>query len=530
MYYDEHEKEENIVHYFLTEAVNIPGNISCLIGPVIKLLPSHNINVKKTAYTVLPKVCSLHPDAAFLSVNTILQDSRDPNPVVKCLAVSTLCSLPPLLQEHAGPVLNAAFKDGNPRVRRTAVIGCGKVFKHSTGLIFENGLIDRLYESIRDSDAVVVTSSLLALDTILASEGGVVVSRNMCEYLLQRLADFPDPQLATILQVIGKYKPPEEDELFQELSILDPYLVHSSSAAVVVNCVKLFLELTKEKQPQLKTEIIERVTPVLKQFLSPGAPRESTNHVLDFLIAFNQDSDWLAQFSNTPHLFYPVSYDSDLPLALKKLNILPYICTETNFKEVLSNLEKYCRTPAICGNTIACVCLISNRMPLIAGSECLGIIMSLMDISDHIVCDTVLSALQDFDLQHFDDNTIRSLIQKVLMKIDLSVNDVPYILPILLGEHGELIEDQSPYVLESLTQNFDQYDDCMQSLTVTAAIKMFLKMPAKCQHILGAIMEKCMLDMNESDSGKLFSLQEKTLKYYKLLQTDIQLVKKMLNS
>jgi hypothetical protein len=76
----------------------------------------------------------------------------------------------------------------------------------------------RLYECIRDPDPLVVTNSLLTLDTILASEGGVVVSRNMAFYLLRRLSDFPDPQLATILEVIGKYKPWEEEELFQELS------------------------------------------------------------------------------------------------------------------------------------------------------------------------------------------------------------------------------------------------------------------------------------------------------------------------
>lgn len=77
----------------------------------------------------------------------------------------------------------------------------------------------RLYESIRDSDPVVVTSSFLVLDTILASEGGVVVSRNMAAYLLRRLEDFPDPQLATVLEVLRKYKPQEEEELFHELSM-----------------------------------------------------------------------------------------------------------------------------------------------------------------------------------------------------------------------------------------------------------------------------------------------------------------------
>jgi hypothetical protein len=114
------------------------------------------------------------------------------------------------------------------------------------------------------------------------------------------------------------------------------------------------------------------------------------------------------------------------------------------------------------------------------------------------------------------------------MKTDLSVKGVPCILPILLGEYGELIEDQSPYVLESLAHNFELYDECVQSLTLTAALKMFLKMPAKCQHILGEIMEKCIHDMMKKDSEKVLGLQQKALKYYRLLNADAQLVKNVL--
>lgn len=313
------------------------------------------------------------------------------------------------------------------------------------------------------------------------------------------------------------------------LGMLDLYLVHSSSAAVVVNCIKLFLKLIEEKHPQLKTEIIQRVTSVLKQFLSSGSPRDSTNRVLDFLLLLNEDSDWLIQFSDSPHLFYPQKYNTDLALALKKLHVLPYICTESNFKEILHNLEEeYCRIPKICIHAIACVCLISTRMPHFAGSECLNVLITLMDSSDHIVCDSVLIKLQDFNLVGFKDDEIRTLIRKVLMKIDLSVKDVPYILPILLGEFGELIDDQSPYVLESLAHNFELYDDDMQSLTFTAALKMFLKMPPKCQHILGEIMEKCIHDMMRNDSKKTLALQQRALKYYQLLKVDVQLVRKML--
>ncbi|KAJ9576329.1 hypothetical protein L9F63_006829 [Diploptera punctata] len=522
-------QELRIILHQLVETVNTPGNISCLIGPVVKSLPSHNFNVKKTAYSVLPRLCSLYPDTAFLAANTVRQDCKDPNPLVKTLAITTLCSLPPLFQEHAAPVLDTALKDSHPRVRQTAVIGCSRVFRHSPQLLFEQGFVDRLYEIIRDTDPVVVTNSLLALDTILAPEGGIVVKRNMAMYLLKRLGDFPDPQLATVIQVIGKYEPQDEEELFQELSVLDPYLVHSTSAAVVINCTKLFFKLTEKKHPQLKSEIIERVVPVLKTFLLSGSPRESKNHVLDFLIVVSEDRDWLDHFADTPNLFYPQKYDTELVPALKKLKILPYICRESNYRDILQNLEdKYCRTPKTLSEAIACVCSISTRMPLTISSECLKVLITLMDSNESLVCNNVLSALQDFNLDGFTNDEIRSLIRKVLMKVDLSLEDVPYILPILLGQYGELIEDESPYVLESLVNNFDQYNDNLQNLVFNAAIKMFLKMPAKCQHILGEIMEKCIYDMNSSDSNKLLSSQQTALKHYILLKNNVQLMKEIM--
>ena len=89
------------------------------------------------------RLCSLYPDAAFLSANTVCKDCSDPNPMVKALAVATLCSLPPLFQEHVGPILNTSLKDMHPKVRQTAVIGCGRVFKHSPQLIFDQGFVDR---------------------------------------------------------------------------------------------------------------------------------------------------------------------------------------------------------------------------------------------------------------------------------------------------------------------------------------------------------------------------------------------------
>lgn len=75
-----------------------------------------------------------------------------------------------------------------------------------------------MYKSIRDEDTLVVVQALLVLDRALAQEGGVVVNRKLAQYLLLRLPHFQPPQLATVLQVLRKYTPKTDPELFTQLS------------------------------------------------------------------------------------------------------------------------------------------------------------------------------------------------------------------------------------------------------------------------------------------------------------------------
>ena len=85
-------------------------------------------------------------------------------------------------------------------------------------MLFCSVYIFRLYECIRDEDTLVVVQALLVLDRALAQEGGVVVNRKLAQYLLLRLPHFQPPQLATVLQVLRKYIPKTDSELFTQLS------------------------------------------------------------------------------------------------------------------------------------------------------------------------------------------------------------------------------------------------------------------------------------------------------------------------
>lgn len=97
------------------------------------------------------RLCKKHPQVAVLAANSVLQDCADLNPVVKCMAVSSLAAVPELVDHTPGVVLGL-LSDGHPRVRLAAVQACYTLHKHSPSVVTEHGLVDSLYASVRDSD------------------------------------------------------------------------------------------------------------------------------------------------------------------------------------------------------------------------------------------------------------------------------------------------------------------------------------------------------------------------------------------
>lgn len=84
----------------------------------------------------------------------------------------------------------------------------------------ESEIVDKLYSLLRDRDTQVVVNSILALETILADEGGVVVNHNIATYLISRFKDWTASQLQVILGILCRYKPQSDDEIY-EIMVFD---------------------------------------------------------------------------------------------------------------------------------------------------------------------------------------------------------------------------------------------------------------------------------------------------------------------
>lgn len=64
---------------------------------------------------------------------------------------------------------------------------------------------------LRDKDAVVVSNCILALNEILADEGGIAINQAIIYHLLNRLKEFNEWTTSVILETTAKYNPTEEE-------------------------------------------------------------------------------------------------------------------------------------------------------------------------------------------------------------------------------------------------------------------------------------------------------------------------------
>lgn len=149
-----------------------------LTSPLVKLVASNNAAVKGEVCHLLILAAAEEPDLGLLVVNTLNKDLSDPNPAVRVTAVTAICSLPVLLP-HATSAISAGLRDSNPGVRVSAVTGVARLWRHSPLDCRNLGLVNKLYEMLRDPEPTVVTFSIQTLNIVLAEEGGVVINQNM---------------------------------------------------------------------------------------------------------------------------------------------------------------------------------------------------------------------------------------------------------------------------------------------------------------------------------------------------------------
>jgi AP-4 complex subunit beta-1 len=147
--------------------------------------------------------------------------------------------------------------DTSPYVRKISVIGVSKLFSLDSAALKETDFIEQLYNKLSDADGDVIIAAIHSLNEILADEGGMAINKKIIYHLLNKLRDFHEWGQCAVLDLLVKYEPASNDELFDILNILEDRLRHSNSA-VVLSASKVFLHLTRNL-PKVHADVYKRL-------------------------------------------------------------------------------------------------------------------------------------------------------------------------------------------------------------------------------------------------------------------------------
>lgn len=373
-------------------------NVSPLFTYVVNAAVKPDMTIKKMAYLYLVTTAKQNEELSILAINTFLKDwyfiffnlSTNDDPKVRGLAIRSLTSLRvPSVVEYMMKPIGECLQDRSPYVRRCAVMGLLKAYYMDADVVIESGVLHNLGALLNDPDAQVTVDSIRV---ILELEVEFEVSANVVHPLLNRLGEFNEWCLCSVLELLSKYKPESDDELFNIMNLLEPAL-RQHNTAVVLATVNCYLKFTKDL-PEITQQIYYRMKqPMLTLMANPSF--EVSYCILTHLRLMLQKDP--KPFQDEYRQFY-VRYNEPSSIQQMKIQILPLLATDYNFSDICSELVEY-----VLGSTEAV-----SREAIRSISQ----IAIIIPESSDIVQETLMEFL-DVDISHIRSETM-SVFQGIL--------------------------------------------------------------------------------------------------------------------
>ncbi|PPD77803.1 hypothetical protein GOBAR_DD25254 [Gossypium barbadense] len=260
-------------------------DVSSLFGEMVMCSATSDIVLKKMCYLYVGNYAKVNPDLALLTINFLQRDCRDEDPMIRGLALRSLCSLrvANLVEYLVGP-LGSGLKDSNSYVRMVAVMGVLKLYHISASTCIDADFPSILkHLMLHDSDTQVVANCLSALQEIWSAEASTseeasrereaLISKPFIYYLLNRIKEFCEWAQCLVLELVTKYVPSDSSEIFDIMNLLEDRLQHANGA-VVLATIRVFLQLTLS-MTDVHQQVYERIKAPLLTLVSSGSPEQS---------------------------------------------------------------------------------------------------------------------------------------------------------------------------------------------------------------------------------------------------------------
>ncbi|KAF1871187.1 hypothetical protein Lal_00019979 [Lupinus albus] len=531
-------------------------DVSALFGEMVMCSATSDIVLKKMCYLYVGIYAKVNPDLALLTINFLQRDCKDEDPMIRGLALRSLCSLrvANLVEYLVGP-LGSGLKDNNSYVRTVAVIGVLKLYHISASTCIDADFPATLkHLLLNDPDTQVVTNCLSALQEIwtlesttseeAARERETLLSKPVVYYLLNRqvifqqtvsytlvfdelnlgvgnavwhnIKEFNEWAQCLVLELVTKYIPSDNSEIFDIMNLLEDRLQHANGA-VVLATTKIFLHLTLS-MADVHQQVYERIKAPLLTQVSSGSPEQSYA-ILSHLHLLVMRAPYI--FASDYKHFY-CQYNEPSYVKKLKLEMLTAVANESNTYEIVTELCEYAANVdiPIARESIRAVGKIALQQYDV--NAIVDRLLQFLEMEKDYVTSETLVLVKDLLRKYPQWSQDCIAVVGNISSKNVQEPKAKAALIWMLGEYSQDMQD-APYVLESLVENWDEEHSAEVRLhLLTAVMKCFFKRPPETQKALGAALAAGIADFHQD-------VHDRALFYYRLLKCKVSVAESVVN-
>ncbi|CAM9023066.1 unnamed protein product [Wickerhamomyces anomalus] len=488
--------------------MTVGKDVSALFPDVLKNIATHDLKQKKLVYLYLMNYAKTHPELCILAVNTFVQDTEDPNPLVRALAIRTMgCIRVDKMVDYMEIPLNRTLTDENPYVRKTAAICVAKLFDLNREICIENGFLDKLQKLAEDSNPMVVANAISALAEIHESDPSLKVleiTSDVLKRFLMALNECTEWGRITILTALSDYETADKEEASHIIERVIPQLQHSNPS-VVLAAIKVIINNVEK----LKSNADE-YEQILKKLAAPLVSLVSTPPEVQFVTLRNIRiiiEKYPAILTNYFKVFF-VRYNDPLYLKLEKIEIIVRLANETNSGLILNELKEYGYEfdTEFVKRAVKAIGQVGIKLPKYA-AKATEYLIGL--INERELYDEVTIVLRDV-LRAFPKN-LGSTIVPTLVQIQDNLVDSEAIASFVwvLGEF-DVVDFENK--LSEYVDGFIELDPQIQSALVYSLVKINVK--------TGQLKELLAKIFNNVDAIENIEIRDQIYLYWRILSLD----------
>jgi len=492
-------------------------NVLSLFSSMLRCVKTSDLELKKLTYLYLVQYSSQEPEQAIMAVNTFVQDSQDFNPLVRALAVRTMCRIKlESVAEHMILPLKKCMCDTDPYVRKTAAFSVAKLYEIIPEAVENAQLFTDLLKLLKDENPMVVSNTTATIFEINERRTTPIFQLN-ADTLSPIISAIPSCSewCQTILfDSLARYIPVSSEDASFLIDRLIPFLKHSNPAVVIgsFKCIFLFMEKdTREPKDLFPLVIPPFIT------LVTSSESEVQYVVLRTLSLFVLK--YPKALVKEIRVFF-CKYNDPSYIKMEKLDIIVTICNTRSTKLVLDELMEYCNAVdvAFVRKSIRAIGQIAIKIEA-SSRRCVDILVELVKGKADYAIEEAVCVVTDI-LRKFPGE-FESIISSVCQNIENIKEPRAKAAAIwILGEYCHII-DNVDTILDPFLDTFHDEQPVVQLQLLTSMVKVYLDKPESTKDQLQFVLNEATKDGNYPD------VKNRAFVYWRVLSADPEIAKKV---